>query len=214
MINEFAGFPKIPRLNREIVITEKIDGTNAQVVIKRAEGRDGEQVNSLLHTDGHYVFAGSRNRWLNVDNPRMTDNFGFAAWVKLNAPQLISLLGEGQHFGEWWGAGIQRTYGLQHKRFSLFNVDRWGWLADERARQDRGIDFQLHVVPELYRGPRTVGAEGVCAASMIIEDLRHFGSRAAPLWMDPEGIIVFHTAARQMYKVTVKDDASPKGQRV
>jgi hypothetical protein len=28
---EFAGFPKIARLSRECVITEKIDGTNAQI---------------------------------------------------------------------------------------------------------------------------------------------------------------------------------------
>jgi hypothetical protein len=36
---EFVEFQKIPRLKREIVITEKIDGTNAQVFIRpRDEG--------------------------------------------------------------------------------------------------------------------------------------------------------------------------------
>ena len=30
---EFEGFPKIARLSREIVVTEKIDGTNARVCI-------------------------------------------------------------------------------------------------------------------------------------------------------------------------------------
>jgi hypothetical protein len=32
---EFEEFPKIARLTRECVITEKIDGTNAQVVIAK-----------------------------------------------------------------------------------------------------------------------------------------------------------------------------------
>ena len=36
---EFIGFPKIARLSREIVITEKIDGTNGCIFIG---GEDGE----------------------------------------------------------------------------------------------------------------------------------------------------------------------------
>ena len=35
---EFIKFEKIARLNREIIITEKIDGTNAQICITE----DGE----------------------------------------------------------------------------------------------------------------------------------------------------------------------------
>ena len=35
---EFVEFPKIPRVSRECIITEKIDGTNASVWI----GEDGE----------------------------------------------------------------------------------------------------------------------------------------------------------------------------
>lgn len=27
---EFQGFPKMPRLSREVIISEKLDGTNAQ----------------------------------------------------------------------------------------------------------------------------------------------------------------------------------------
>ena len=30
---EFLEFPKMARLSREIIITEKIDGTNAQILI-------------------------------------------------------------------------------------------------------------------------------------------------------------------------------------
>src|SRR6185436_16764358 len=98
---EFKPFPKIARLSREIVVTEKIDGTNAQVYI----------------TDEGEIFAGSRNKWLTAQD----DNFGFAKWVEYNKEELLKL-GPGQHFGEWWGAGIQRRYNLNTKKFSLFNT--------------------------------------------------------------------------------------------
>ena len=86
----FEAFPSIPRLKRNCVISEKIDGSDAQVYV----GEDG------------LVLAGSRNRWLTVES----DNFGFAAWVKAHEDELRTGLGPGRHFGEWWGAGIQRPY--------------------------------------------------------------------------------------------------------
>ena len=95
---EFRPFPKIPRFDREVIITEKIDGTNASVHV----------------TDDGHVFAGSRNRWLTWDQ----DNFGFARWVKEHEDELRTGLGPGTHFGEWWGLGIQRGYDLHERRFS------------------------------------------------------------------------------------------------
>ena len=101
---EFVEFPKMARLSREVVITEKIDGTNAVVYI----GEGGE------------VLAGSRTQWITPEK----DNAGFAKWVEGNKQDLLSL-GPGRHWGEWWGPGIQRGYNLKEKRFSLFNVSRW-----------------------------------------------------------------------------------------
>ena len=101
---EFQSFRKIPRLMREITVTEKIDGTNAQVYI----------------SPELEVYAGSRNRWITPES----DNFGFAAWVQENKQELLKL-GTGHHFGEWWGRGIQRQYGKQNRVFSLFNVSVW-----------------------------------------------------------------------------------------
>lgn len=101
----FVEFPKIPRLKRAVVITEKLDGTNASVYV----GEDG------------LVLAGSRTRWVTPE----ADNYGFARWVKENEDALRDGLGVGHHFGEWWGQGIQRRYDLDEKRFSLFNVGRW-----------------------------------------------------------------------------------------
>ena len=172
---EFEGFPKIPRLFRECVITEKIDGTNAQVIV----GEDGR------------VSAGSRSRIITTTD----DNFGFAAWVERNADDLRTL-GPGRHFGEWWGAGIQRRYGLSEKRFSLFNVARWGEVRP----------LSCHVVPVLYRG-----AFSTLAVADAIESLRTLGSEASLGFMDPEGVVVWHDAARQMFKVTLEKDEQPKG---
>ncbi len=101
---EFREFDKIPRLKRNVVITEKIDGTNACVVIS-PEG---------------IISAQSRSQIITPDN----DNYGFARWVEDNSEELAKL-GGGYHFGEWWGSGIQRRYGMDRKVFSLFNVGRW-----------------------------------------------------------------------------------------
>src|SRR5437762_12956973 len=103
---EFREFPKMARLSRECILTEKIDGTNGQIFI----------------TDAGEFLVGSRSRWLTKE----TDNFGFHKWATEHREDLMKL-GPGRHFGEWWGAGIQRGYGLQkgEKRFSLFNCQRW-----------------------------------------------------------------------------------------
>jgi hypothetical protein len=102
---DFVGFNKIHRLSRPCIVTEKIDGTNAQIYI----------------TDDGQIFAGSRTRWITPEK----DNFGFATWVQEHRDELIQGLGPGRHFGEWWGRGIQRNYYLKERRFSLFNVVRW-----------------------------------------------------------------------------------------
>ncbi len=214
---EFQPWPKIARLNRTITVTEKIDGTNAAVVIVE-ESLDAYVLEmeanriALIESDGtHYaVFAQSRTRFVTPEQ----DNYGFAGWVQRNAQALVDTLGAGTHFGEWWGAGIQRKYGLTggDKRFSLFNTARWATLKSEAdARHTHPVNFEaipeLHHVPVLYRGPFNQ-LEIVMAQA----NLRHHGSVAAPGFMRPEGIVVWHDAARQSFKVTLEGDEAPKGQ--
>jgi hypothetical protein len=175
---EFKPFAKIARLNRDVVVTEKIDGTNALVHVS---------------DDGSVVRAGSRTRWIVPGD----DNFGFAAWVAKNE-ECLRRLGPGLHYGEWWGAGIQRRYGLTEKRFSLFNVGRW---SDDATRPEC-----CGVVPTLARG---IGVD--LLVSGAIERLRTSGSVAAPGFMNPEGVVVFHTASGSLFKVTCDKDEAPKG---
>lgn len=176
---DFLGFPKIARLMREIVVTEKIDGTNAQITI--------------LEDDS--IVVGSRNKFITPND----DNAGFARWVFENEAE-IRRLGYGQHFGEWWGAGIQRRYGLKEKRFSLFNTAIW---SDDAIRPKC-----CHVVPVLYQGLWSDVAIQNC-----LNDLAQGGSKAAPGFMDPEGVVIYHTAAKMMFKRTIKDDEKPKGSK-
>ena len=181
-MTDFIPFPKIARLSRGMVVTEKIDGTNAQIHF----------------TDAGEMLVGSRTRWITPED----DNYGFAAWAKAHEEELRAL-GPGSHFGEWWGQGIQRRYGLTEKRFSLFNVGRWGPGAKDEALRPACC----HVVPLLYSGDFSV--EAVDGA---IVGLRTFGSRAAPGFMQPEGVVVFHVASRTLYKKTVEKDERHKGE--
>jgi hypothetical protein len=183
MLPEFESFNKIARLSRPCTVTEKLDGTNGQILITE----EGE------------LYAGSRSRWLITPNDiNIGDNFGFGRWVLEHKDELIKGLGIGRHYGEWWGAGIQRKYGLTEKRFSLFNTSVW---ADDAVRPKC-----CHVVPVLYQG---------LFDQIIIQDtlnlLKEQGSIAAPGFLKPEGIVIYHEAARIYFKKTIEGDEKPKG---
>jgi hypothetical protein len=63
----------------------------------------------------------------------------------------------------------------------------------------------LDVVPTIWRGTFSL-----FDVNAFVEMLRSHGSFAAPGFMQPEGIVVYHTAAKQCFKVTLENDASPK----
>ena len=195
--NTFVPFPKMARLRRDILITEKIDGTNAQIVIvPRGTYADGNLFGKPVADCGaSWIYAGGRNRWVTQED----DNFGFAGWVQDNKEELVRL-GQGRHFGEWWGRGIQRGYGIQHRRFSLFNVSRWS-----HPDSIKSFPECCDIVPLLYSGPFSTEA-----TDSALRYLEVAGSRAAPGFMNPEGIVVWHTAANVGFKQTLKDDGMPK----
>lgn len=187
---EFRGFPKMGRLRRTCSITEKIDGTNAQIVI----------------TEDGQLMAGSRARFITPDD----DNHGFARWAHEHRDELVAGLGIGTHFGEWWGQGIQRKYGLAEKRFSLFNTLRWHPKGKEPrlASSEWGPEKWTTeapaccgVVPLLYRG-----IFNDTAVDGELERLAASGSVAAPGFLQPEGIVVYHEAAGVSFKVTLDGD--------
>jgi len=193
-MSDFLEFPKMARLSREIIVTEKLDGTNAQVLI----------------TEDGQIMAGSRTRWITPQD----DNFGFAAWVQANKNELLKL-GVGRHFGEWWGMGIQRKYGMTERKFSLFNVQRWAKHGTEPKQIPTGdpriIKMQdvlpscCDLVPVLFRGDFDTNKINEC-----LDNLREFGSYASEGFMKPEGVVVFHTAGNVGFKKTLEKDELPK----
>lgn len=210
---EFEQFPKLSRLSREAIITEKIDGTNAQIYIVPARevpvsGNPYVVVCGDPGIEGSVtIFAGSRNRWITPEN----DNFGFARWVREHGEELRAL-GPGRHFGEWWGNGIQRGYGLKEKRFSLFNVQRWCLPGNQPLQ----IKQANPTAPPKYQEilPTCVGLVPVlsqCSFNTLdcdsaLESLRLYGSQAVPGYMNPEGIVVWHVAANKGFKKTLGGD--------
>ena len=210
---EFQAWPKTSRFFRDIVITEKIDGTNAAVQIIKASNlthwdhEDGTksffdpQPLDVVRLEGeaYVVYAQSRNRLIHIGQ----DNAGFAGWVQRHAAELVTFLGEGTHFGEWWGSGIQRGYGKQkgEKHFSLFNTHRF---SDIEAVSD-GL---VRSVPVLYQGPMREKE-----ITNALGKLSEIGSFAVPLdspFRNPEGICIYHTSSKLVQKVTLDNNDAGK----
>lgn len=172
-------FPKIPRLSREMVITEKLDGTCCVVAICEDLGE---------------IRFGSKSRWLTEE----FDHYGFWKWADSHREELLGL-GHGYHYGEWWGGGCQRCYGKKKgdMQWSLFNAERWRETPPPSC---------CSVVPVLYRGEFSTPAIEECMSR-----LAESGSVAAPGFMRPEGVIVYHSAGKNLFKKTFGTDGhTPK----
>lgn len=179
MERTFEPFAKIARLKREVIVTEKIDGTNSAIVITL----DGD------------IYAQSRNK---IITPK-DDNAGFANWVESNKVELARQLGPGTHFGEWWGGSIGRGYGIKEKRFSLFNTHIWHTETEDC----RCIEAPLcYVVPVLA----VINKFSTEEIDQVMNNLKKTGSIAACGFADPEGIVIFHSQNQALYKLTFEHD--------
>lgn len=195
MTIEFKAWPKTTRLFRPVIVTEKIDGTNACVIFEKPYGYD---------TDSEYVFAAqSRNRLITPDS----DNAGFAAWVYENHGKLFELLGYGRHYGEWWGRKVGRKYDMDHKVFSIFNGDHWHKMNGDEKSIAVGDAF-VSRVPVLGRFDMNTNDINSVAAELLL-----YGSIAAAEFgkefMNPEGICVFDPLTGIVKKFTF--DNNDKG---
>lgn len=182
---EFKPWPKISRMKSGVgvTITEKIDGTNACIIIEQ----------------GKLTGVQSRQRLISPGD----DNFGFAFWVYDNEEALLGL-GDGYHFGEWAGPGIQKNpHNLPEKRFYLFNTFRPVESLPE------GVVYQ---VPVLYQGDYSSEA-----VERIIYELKSGGSKITPDGTTSnkgkaEGIILYFHDTRSYLKWTFEyQDGKWKG---
>jgi hypothetical protein len=212
----FREFPKMARLSREMILTEKLDGTNASIIVVPVEDyanySESQREHMIARVGNLFLFAGSRTRIITPAD----DNYGFAGWVERNSQELAKL-GPGRHFGEWWGNGIQRKYGMKEKCFSLFNTSRWAEQSAELrtfpTSDPRKVNTQEYaptccrVVPELYRGPFDTQV-----IDFVLGALQNSGSVASPGFPSPEGIVVYHSAGSVGFKKTLDGDGH-KGAR-
>ena len=170
---EFKAWEKIPRENPfTVTISEKINGTNACIII----------------SDGSIVGVQSRKRLITPED----DNFGFASWVVQHSDELLSL-GDGYHYGEWAGPGIQKNpHALSEKTFFLFNTFRWNPDNPNRPAC-------CSVVPVLFCGE--LSEDEIPYLLTILE-------ADATEGQTPEGVVVYYHAFRKYTKHTIK---SPNG---
>ncbi len=165
---EFKAWPKIPRGQHEkVTVTEKIDGTNACIIIQ----------------DGELAGVQSRNRLITP----LDDNYGFAGWVSDNWEELKSL-GDGYHYGEWAGLGIQKNpRKLDGKYFYLFNTYRWN-------KGNPNLPSICKVVPILYEGD---SFPNIGRAVML--DLE---KQSAKDGYKAEGVVIWYHKGRRYEKYT------------
>lgn len=193
---EFREWPKISRWNRDITITEKVDGSNACVIVSE----------DLLT-----VAAQSRSKIITPE----TDNHGFARWVAENEEMLATTLGAGYHFGEWYGSGVQKRagYGLEKgvKKLALFNTARWMPTMEAHPYlYDAGLD----VVPVLWEGKAETLNSGIAFATARLREEGSFVRSARGVRdVKPEGIIIYHHAANMSFKLTLEKDEEWKGRQ-
>ena len=162
MVPDFESFPDIKKLgNAALYITQKIHGSNAQIYVFQQE-------------DGTLdLMVGSRTRWIAPGD----DNFGFAEMVYANKQEFIQKLGQGRHYGEWAGPGINSGEGLKQKTFVLF--DHWKYPPE------RPLPPNTVIVPVLYSGPFDMGK-----VEEAMNDLRTNGSKLVTGFLRPEGVVV------------------------
>jgi hypothetical protein len=196
-MGEFRKWPSTPRWHKGLTITEKIDGTNACIVIYNGQ-----------------VKAQSRKRMITPDD----DNMGFAKWVYENAGALTDTLGYGYHYGEWYGEGIQKNpLGIEGKRFALFHATKY---TEANGYELNKVDG-LETVPLLFHGQANLWT-----IPDIVQDLELYGTKVKgaarrtvtvpglgdtiELAARAEGVIVYHKETQAKYKILLENDAYHK----
>lgn len=195
---EFRGFGKVEHLDGAcMVVTQKIHGTNAQVVILEVLNQSGFQPDGSSYAEvddrTYFIRAGSRTRWLSPED----DNYGFAAFVDKHKEEFIRKLGVGQHFGEWAGPGINSGEGLEQRTFVLFDPSRYP--------EGQPLPPQTVVVPVLYDGKFDLKV-----IDTVMNELKANGSKLKPGFMRPEGVVV-NVLGQRLKKVFEAEETMWKG---
>ena len=164
-------FKAWPRITREspwkVTITEKLDGTNGCIIIQ----------------DGNIVGVQSRRRMITPSD----DNYDFAKWVAANNDDLLSL-GDGYHYGEWIGEGIQKNpHQITGREFYLFTTHRWQDGNPNRPKCCK-------VVPVLF--------EGILTPVLLDRIMSVLAAEGVANNVVKEGVIIYYHTFRNYTKYT------------
>ncbi len=197
----YSSFPSIERLeNIYCIISEKVDGTNGLIEIHNpGSGCSSEQCTAFPCgvkdcSEEPVIKFGSRNRYITFND----DNAGFAnffrhyeARFKDVAADIVlkelkvsgETLTECQEqyplriYGEWFGSGIQRGYGLKDKFFMPFST----FYAEKL------IEYQVPNIVKpniMYTGKFSQEIANTCMQTLTN------GSLVIPEFKRPEGIVI------------------------
>ncbi|KAB8035887.1 hypothetical protein GCL60_16790 [Silvanigrella paludirubra] len=159
---DFKKFNKINALYKaKMTITQKLHGTNALIYIYF----DGMTGNLDL-------ICGSRTRWITPQD----DNYGFAKFIHENKEEFIDKLGEGYHYGEWVGFGINSGEGLDNRNLILFDWQKF---------HNKPLPERTNTIPVLYHGEINFNI-----INEKMEYLKNNGSELVKGFMNVEGIVI------------------------
>lgn len=224
---DHVAFPKIPRLIRECVVTEKLDGSNMCIHIGHKPFTVGEtlflrgepvEYLGAISEDSAMVKKVVLDGIIEEDEVKLSmltsrtvdpDQFLIGSrnrWIDVKMDHYNFAKWCQDHKDELLGLGVGTHYG-----------EWWGQGIQKRYKTV-GKTFSLFntsrwgvdrpaccsVVPVLYQGLFNTVEIDTCVSL-----LRHHGSVACP-GSPAEGIIVYHVAANQYFKQTLVKDEEHK----
>jgi RNA ligase (TIGR02306 family) len=142
-IEHYRNYPDVFEEGEEVVVLEKIHGTNCRVGAAVLPNEDGEPEFTLL--------AGSHNtrrkQGMYWEPFQWCAGLEFALrWNASSLPMII--------FGEIFGPGVQdMAYGQPTKGFRMFDISCKGKYLSWDTVKNYASKFDIPLVPELYRGP-------------------------------------------------------------
>ena len=173
-IENIGNFPNVFSENEEVIITEKIHGTNSRVGLA-INGRDVEfMAGSHSVRRKEFNDSGVRSRYwlpfnLNPESCALRTLLN-KIWLSQAANKSVIV------FGEIFGAGIQdMTYGGNGVFFRVFDIAVDDIYLDYDVVKEYLKDTGIELVPLLYRGPFSIekvselvdGPTTVCDPSAI-----------------------------------------------
>ena len=155
-IENMRNYPDIFEEGEEVIVTEKIHGTNCRMgLVPDEDVAEGTYQSKFI--------AGSHNQ----QRKKPVDNYeSNLYWYPLgcipSVTELLRHLNESRHFGqailfgETYGKKVQKSHdygemiGLQFRAFDIYADGRYLDYSDKQALFS---DFNIPMVPVLYRGP-------------------------------------------------------------